>query len=409
MGWLARLTGREAKSGPTVEELLREMFGRPPSKSGVEVTISTALQVSTVLACARVRANGVAQVPLKVYRELPGGGSEPARDHSLFEVLRLRPNPWQTSFELRQMMEFHRTLCGNAYAFINRVRGSIVELIPFEPGQVAVKRNDDYSLAYTVTAPNGRQMTFPSEAILHLRGPSWNGWMGLDTVKLAREAIGLAIATEEAHAKLHKNGVQTSGLYSVEGTLNKAQYDALREWIEQNHAGAANSGRPFILDRAAKWTSLAMSGVDAEHLATRRHQVEEICRALNVFPQMVGYSDKASTYASAEQFFGAHVVHTLGPEYVAWEQALDCSLLGERERRDGLFCKFTVNGLLRGAMKDRAEFYTKLYGVGALSPNDIRALEDMNPYEGGEAYRVPLNMVDPAQEPPPPADPAPNP
>lgn len=398
-GLFGTLAG-ERKAAASSLDLFREIYGSPAVKSGQAVNWKTALEVTTVLACVGVRARGNAQVPLKLFRERADGGRDPAKDHPLYDVLHRRPNPWQTSFEFRTTMEFHRTLCGNAFAFINRVRGKVVELLPLEPGSVTVEQQADWSIRYEVTGKDGRKQVVPAEAIWHLRGPSWNSWMGLETVRQAREAIGLAMATEEAHARLHKNGVQTSGLYSVEGTMTTDQYKQLRAWIEENHASSANSGKPFVLDRSAKWTAQAMTGVDAQHIETRRLQIEEICRALNVFPQMIGHSDKTATYASAEQFFIAHVIHTLGPEYEAWEQSIDVNLLSDEDRAAGLYAKFMVNGLLRGAMKDRAEFYTKLYGIGAINPNEIRALEEMNPYEGGENFRVPLNMTDPNDAPP---------
>lgn len=397
--WNRLLYGSEAKASNGTLDLFREIYGSPPSKSGQTVTWKSALQVSVVLACATVRANGIAQVPFRLMRETGGQNGLstklPATDHALFDVLHRRPNPWQTSFELRQTMELHRVLCGNAFAFLNRVGGRVVEIIPFEPGWVTVKRNPDYSLTYTVRPDNGQAQVFPAEAIWHLRGASWNSWMGMEAVKLAREAIGLAMASEESQARLHEKGVQNTGVYSVEGTLRDEQYEALRKFIEKNHAGSKNAGLPMILDRNAKWLQTQMTGVDAQHLETRKFQVEEVCRTMGVFPQMIGYTDKAPTYASAEQFFGAHVVHTLGPGYEAWEQSADVNLLTKEDRQSGLFCKFFVNGLLRGNIKDRGDFYTKMYGVGALNPNEIRALEDMNPYDGGDKYRVPLNMEDP--------------
>ncbi len=137
----------------------------------------------------------------------------------------------------------------------------------------------------------------------------------------------------------------------------------------------------------------------AQFIESRQYQVEEVCRAFGVLPIMVGRSDKASTYASAEQMFLQHAVHTLGPWYACLEKSASRWLLSEAERRDGYYFKFNVNGLMRGAAKDWAEFYTRLYGVGALSPNDIRELEDMNPYVGGDEYRVPLNMAEPGQNP----------
>lgn len=381
----------------------RELYGGREAISGMLVNANTALEVATVFACARVKANGIAQVPLKLMREGAGAGGMssrlPARDNGLYDLLHRRPNDWQTSFEFRHTVEMHRQVLGNAFIFVNRAGdGRILELIQLQPGRVEVKQENDWRLRYFVTGLDGTKKEFPASAIWHLRGPSWDGVMGLEVVRKAREAIGLAMATEQAHARLHRNGVQTSGLYSVDGPLDKDSHERLKTYIEQQHAGVVNSFKPFVLDRGAKWTPLAMTGVDSQHLETRRHQIEEICRYFNIFPQMIGYTDKTATHASAEQFFGAHVVHCLGPEYEAWEQSMDCNLLSDAERQQGLYTKFSVAGLLRGSTKDRGDFYTKLYNIGALNPNEIRELEDRNPYEGGDQYRVPLNMVDPAAE-----------
>jgi HK97 family phage portal protein len=241
-------------------------------------------------------------------------------------------------------------------------------------------------------------MRFPAESIWHVKGPSWNTWKGMPAVEFAREAIGLSIATEEAHAKLHAHGAQASGVYSVDGTLNPDQYKALRAWIEENLSGE-NRFRPMVLDRAAKWTQISMNGVDSQHLETRKHQVEEVCRAFRVMPIMVGQADKAATYASAEQMFLAHVIHTLCPWYERIEQSIDVNLLTAADRRQGIYAKFLPNGLMRGAAKDRAEFYSKMWQLGAFSPNMILEWEDENPYEGGDARYVPVNYTPTDKEP----------
>ena len=387
MGLIARLLGREQKS-VSVLDLIPHIWGwGREAKSGVTVNWSTALDVTTVFACLQVLANGVSQVPLKLYLPKQGGGSTPATGHPLYRVLYRRPNRWQTSFEFRQTLVFHRGLCGNFYAFKNVVGGEIKELIPLT-SRVAVKRNRDLSLTYCVTAEDGSQMDFPQEAIWHLRGPSWNSWSGLEVVKLAREAIGLAIATEDAHSLLHRNGGKPGGLYSIEGKLGEEQYKKLSAWIEEKIAGP-NAGKDLILDNGAKYTPTMMKGVDAQHLETRRFQVEEICRAFNVKPIMIGHADKTQTYASAEQMFLAHVVHTLSPWYEDLEQSIDVNLLAEDE---DTFAKFTVNALLRGASEARANFYSKALGAGGspawMTQDEVRGLEDLNPM-GGDAAVLP--------------------
>jgi HK97 family phage portal protein len=366
----------------------------PASRSGQNVTVETALQVTTVLACVRVIAEGIAQVPLKLYKERDDGGSDPAKDHPLYRVLYRRPNPWQTSFEFREMLAAHVCLAGRFVAFKNVVNGKIRELIPFLPHEVCVDVDQFRRPVYRVSSEiTGQSQDFPAEAIWHVKGLSWNGYDGLKPLQLAREAIGLAMATEEAHALMHANGAQSTGIYSVDDKLLPDQFLALRNWVEKNMTGEARF-RPMILDRGAKFVPTSMTGVDSQHLETRRHQIEEVCRIFRCAPLMVGYSDKTATYASAEQMFLAHVVHCLAPWYERIEQSIDCNLLSERDLDDGIYAKFNANALMRGAARDRAEYYFRLWQMGALNANEIRAYEEQNPYEGGEIYRAPVNMGD---------------
>jgi HK97 family phage portal protein len=387
MGFWSRLLGREAKSNATLN-LWRDVYGGRESNTGRVVNVQTALEVTTVLRCAGVIADGIATVPVKLFRKEPGGSRRAeAMEHPLHDVLTVAPNEWQDSLQFRETLAFHLVLTGNAFCFINRVRGRVVELLPIEPGKVSVKQGNDWSLAYEVTGLDGVRRSVPAESIWHIRGPSWNSWIGLESVKLAREAIGLALATEEAHARLHSNGVQPSGAWVVDGTLTRDQHKALTEWIKQNHAGLSHAGEPLVLDRAAAWKSAAMTGVDAQHVETRRLQIEEICRAFGVMPIMVGFSDKASTYASAEQMFLAHAVHTVRPWHRRFEAAIKRGLLTAAERAEGYYPKFLDAELMRGAAKDRGEFYARALGAGGspawMEINEVRGFEDMDEVDWG--------------------------
>jgi HK97 family phage portal protein len=353
----------------------------------------SAMNVTAVIACVRVLAEGVSQVPLNVYRRREGGGSDIATDHPLHLILHRKPNYWQTSFEFRENLMIQVALTGNFYAFKNIVRGKIAEIVPMPPGSVEPKRSDSGVITYVYTSAGGDQKELPASAIWHVRGPSWDTWQGMDAVKQAREAIGLAMTTEDAHIRLHENGAQPSGLYSVEGSLDKEQYKALSDWVMSQISGA-NRLKPLILDRGAKWTPSAMSGVDAQHLDTRKFQIEEICRSFRVLPLMIGHADKTQTFASAEQMFLSHVVNTLMPWYERIEQSADVNLLTDSDMAGGIYVKFVPNGLMRGAAKDRAEYYMKRWQMGTLNANEIRELEDENPYLGGDIYRVQLNTTD---------------
>lgn len=393
MGFWKRFLGIESKAGTRVltsadlEDLLRSGGA---SRSGVAVNLDSALGVSTVLACVTKIANGVAQVPWKLYRDTDSQ-REPASDHPLAQIIYRRPNPWQTSYEFRETLLFHVLLTGNAFVFVNRTgrRREVSELLPLDPGCVTVKQNADYSVEYTVTSPNGGHQTFGQDAIWHLRGPSWNSWLGMDAVKLARDSIGLSIALERGQSEFQANGAKTSGMYTVKSKLSPEKYAQLRAWFDKEFTGDG-AYRPLILDDDASYHPFTMTGVDQQLIETRKHQIEEICRAFGVMPIMVGHADKTATYASAEQMFLAHVVHTLDPWYQRIEQSADVNLLSDEDRRAGYYTKFSPNALMRGAAADRANFYTAALGTtqqpGWMTRNEVRALEELSPVAGGDEF-----------------------
>lgn len=392
MGIIDRLFGRkDEQKSVSFDPVWLDFFGARQSKAGVPVSWERALDVSTVFACIRVIAEGVAQVPLRVMKELTNGkGSEPALQHPLYKVLNSKPNQWQTSFALRETMIFHLALTGNAFFYKNIVRNRVKELIPIDPGCVTVTRNNDYSLTYTVAGIDGRSMDFPQSLIWHIRGPSWDTWRGLDAVRQAREAIGLTIATENTQAEMHANGLQTSGTYSTEQKIDPEKYKQIQAWIAAQISGS-NRHKPFVIDSGFKWTQQSMTGVDAQHIETRKFQIEEICRAFRVLPPMVGHSGQSMTFASAEQIFLAHVIHTLMPWVVRIEQSIDNDLL-DGDEDEGFFAKFNMNSLMRGASADRAAFYSKALGAGNspawMTQDEVRAEEDLNAM-GGDAANLP--------------------
>ena len=222
--------------------------GRISAKSGQAVNLQSAMRVSAALACMRVLSQGAAQTPFKLFREEEQDGLRrirPARDHDVYDVVTSRPNSWQTSFEFRETMVLHACM-GNAYVFKNRYRGKVAELILLNPSRVRPEQKDDWSITYKVSGKDGTQFELAQADVWHVRGPSWDGFLGMDTLSLAREALGLSLALEESHARLHANGVKPSGTYSVEGTLDGEQYAKLAAALKKQ-AGAESSGSPLIL------------------------------------------------------------------------------------------------------------------------------------------------------------------
>jgi HK97 family phage portal protein len=357
--------------------------------AGVTVSASTALQVSTVLACVKVIADGCATPKLHVYRETAGGRREMATNIPEYRLLARRPNEWQTSYEWRRQMTVHAALTGTGLSI--KVRGDnrrVRELIPIQPGQWDVRRVGRYELRYRVWDEWGYIGEFTPDDVFVLNGLQWDWVKAMDAVSLARQSVGLAMASERSQAGFHENGVKVSGIYSVEGNLSAEQYEKLRAALKK--AATDRAGEAMVLDRSAKFQPTGMTSVDAQHLETRRMQVEEVCRAFGVFPLMVGHSDKTATFASSEAFFAAHVKHTLAPWHAAWTQRIDEMLL---DGSGPLYGEFDTRYLLAGAQKDRAAWARTMTEMGIYTRNEIRDEEGMDPLPGLDDPLTPMNMT----------------
>ena len=373
------------------EDILSELAGNGvASKSGARVNWKTALQITTAFACARVIADGLAQVPFKLFRDLPNGGKVAATDHPLYDLMASKPNDHQTSYEMREQAALHLVFCGEAFIWKNQIGNRVVELLPYEPNNMTVKR-DGWNIGYEVTTENGRRIPIPANEIWHLRGPSWDGFVGLEAIKLAREALGLALVTEEHSARMFSNGARPGGILTTEGTPKPEDRAAMRDSWQQTYGGVANAFKTALLWGGIKYEPIGMQADQAQLIEQRRFQIEEICRFARVLPIMIGHYDKSATFASAEQMFLAHVVHTLGPWYARIEQSADINLLTDKERKAGLYFKFLPQALMRGAHKDRAEYFSRALGAGGspawMTQDEVRQLDELNP-QGGDAAKL---------------------
>ncbi len=408
MGFLSRAVAERKASQLTYDQVAALLDGsNGGTVAGVAVTDKTALQVSTVLACVKVIADGCATPDLHVFREKEDGTREKATNIPEYRLLARRANEWQTAFEWRRLTTLHAALTGTGISI--KVRGDnrrVKELIPIMPGRWDVREVSRYEVRYRCWDDFGMIGEFQPDDVFVLQGVQWDWVKSLNAVALARSAIGLAIATERSQASMHENGLRPSGVYSVDGSLTQEQHERLAAWIKAK-SGPDKSGTALVLDRSAKWVQTAMSGVDSQHIETRRMQVEEICRGYGVFPIMVGHSDKSATFASSEAFFAAHVKHTLAPWHRAWTQRLDEMLL---DGSGPLFAEFDTRYLVAGSMRDRAQWARTMAEMGIYTRNEIRDEEGKDPLPGLDEPLTPMNMnsgkKDPSNENDPPPDPA---
>jgi HK97 family phage portal protein len=396
--FLDRILGRKAAelSYDQIADLIGGSGG--VKIAGVSVNEKTALQVSTVLACVKVIADGCATPPLHVYREIKDGERvtrKKAINIPEYRLLNRRANEWQTSFEWRRLMTIHAALTGTGLSIkVRGENGRVRELIPVAPDQWTMQKISRYEIRYRCYDEFGLIGEFKPDDVFIIRGAQWDWATSMDAVALARSAIGLAIATEQSQAAMHANGLRPSGTYSVDGTLNPEQHERLTAWIKKK-TGVANTGDPLVLDRGAKWLSTSMNGVDAQHVETRRLQIEEVCRGYGVFPIMIGHSDKTSTFASSEAFFAAHLIHCLAPWHRAWTQRLDETLL---DGSGPLFAEFDTRYMRAGSMKDRAQWARTMAEMGIYTRNEIRDEEGKDPLDGLDDPLTPLNMAQGADQ-----------
>lgn len=355
-----------------------------PTKSGAQVSVNTSLQVTAYYRAVLAIAEGIAQLPVTLMKR-GERGSEPAKDHPLYDVLLHQSNNLQDSFQFFRTMLMHAAGAGNGVAYKVMVNGQVRELIPIRPETVQINLPNRFNLVqYDLTFENGAFASVGKEDVFHIAGPSWSAYKGLDPSVLGREAIGLARATEETHSRLHANGARPSGTLESDTKLDAAQVELLRtQWLE-SYSGTANTGKTPILSGGLKWKQIEQKGVDAEYLDTRKYQLEEIARLIGVFPIMLGHAgDQTPTFASADAFLEAHVRYSLQPWIKSVKGAAETQLLTRDERDAGYYVLIDTAELLRGSLKDRTEYYKAALGTnsspGWLSPNQVREDDGWNP------------------------------
>lgn len=370
------------------------------SAAGKRINERSAMQMTAVYSCVRILAEAVAGLPLHLYRYKEDGGKEKALDHPLYLLLHDEPNPEMSSFVFRETLMTHLLLWGNAYAqIIRNGRGEVMALYPLMPDRMAVDRDDKGQLYYEYTtsaddAPisKGSIVRLKPSDVLHIPGLGFDGLVGYSPIAMAKNAIGLAIATEEYGSKFFANGAQPSGVLEHPGTIKDPQ--RVRDsWMSQ-FGGSANSNKIAVLEEGLKYTPISISPEQAQFLETRKFQINEIARIFRVPPHMVGDLEKSS-FSNIEQQSLEFVKYTLEPWLVRWEQSIQRTLFSADEKKR-YFVRFNVEGLLRGDYASRMNGYAVGRQNGWMSANDIRELENLDRIpaeEGGDLYLINGNMT----------------
>ena len=371
------------------------------STAGKNVSERSAMQMTAVYACVRVLSEAVAGLPLHLYKYTDKGSKEKAIDHPLYFLLHDEPNPEMCSFVFRETMMTHLLLWGNAYAqIIRNGKGEVMAIYPLMPSRMTVDRNEKGELYYKYQLSRDDAQTMKGSSVilkptdvLHIPGLGFDGLVGYSPIAMAKNAIGLSIATEEYGSKFFANGAAPGGVLEHPGTLkNPAR---VRESWNQAFGGSANSSRTCVLEEGMHYTPITIAPDQAQFLETRKFQLNEIARIFRVPPHMIGDLERA-TFSNIEHLSLEFVKYSLDPWLVRWEQSMSRVLFTDDEKKN-YFIKFNVDGLLRGDYQSRMSGYSVGIQNGFLSPNDVRELENMDliPDElGGNRYLCNGNMID---------------
>jgi len=408
MGIVSRMFEARSASYSAKDPALAELWGGRRTASGQDVTPDTALRVSAVYACVTILAQTVAMLSKSVKDVSEDGSKHILKKHRVHRLIRKRPNRWQSPFEFFEMMEGHRLLRGNAYAKIAYSPGRQQnELVPLHPDHVfpfvitpsgATYYMSDNSpcppegskLWYHYFPLNGEAEVLSAEEVLHIRGFSVNGIVGLGVIKrAAQEAVGLAMAAEEHGASMLKNSAQVPAAIKHPKKLNDDAFSRLKSDLRAGgeYAGSGSSGKTIILEDGMDIVKLGMTADEMQYLETRKFQVEDIARIFNVPLILIGHGDKAPTYASAEQFFMSFKVHTVQPIVVRWEEAMQRDLLYPSEI-DDVEVDFDLDSMMRGDAAARAVYLKARFEMASITPDQVRIYEGENPTGKEEAQRL---------------------
>ncbi|MDO7888278.1 phage portal protein [Hymenobacter cheonanensis] len=356
--------------------------------AGVTVNEQTAVTLSAVWACVRVIAESVAQLPLLVLDNSTRGARRLATEHPAYLLLTLEPNPRQSAFNFWELMVATAALWGNAYALIERdARFTLLGLHWVHPRNVEVIEYGGELFYQLVGEKQPRQ----AYEVLHIAGLGFNGVTGRSVLSVMAENMRLGLSAQQFGTNFYENGANIGGVLETAAKIDDSVLTRLRKQFADHNGGMQNSHKPLILEQGMKYVKVGMPPVDAQFIETRKVQAEEIARAFRVPQHKIGILDR-STNNNIEHQGLEFVTDTLGPWLVRIEQECKRKLLTERQKPTYAI-KFDYDGLLRGDVTARGNFYKSLWGMGVLSANDIAEMEDRDHVPGGDERYVPLNMV----------------
>lgn len=393
MGLLSFFGLQRRSDSVSNNELMRILLGGNTTKAGQNVTVDTSFGIPALWAGFRMLGHTMASLPLEVF-ERQKGGEYPAVDHPIYELLTKQPSQLYNAFNWKEMMQVNLESFGNAYARIYRKKAEVYELEWLDPNNVTVlynrtKRIKKYKVRYGGDASD--EEILDHDQILHLMIMSKDGLIGRSPINACKEALGMMLSAQEYGAEFFANGAVPSGIFSTPAELTPAQVTQLQNLWKEKYQGSKNAGNVAIMHSGARFEQISAKPVDADFVKTMKWTGEQVAQMLGIPPHILGVLDR-STNNNIEQQSTDLVVHGVRPRAKCWEVELNTKLFLTPETRKRFHIRYNLDSLLRGDTAARGEFYSKLFNIGVLSPNDIRLQEHMNARPGGDEYFVQVNM-----------------
>jgi HK97 family phage portal protein len=369
---------------------LVDLFGGT-TDAGVSVSEQSSMRTSAVYGCVMLIAKAIGSLPLKVYRRKSNGDSVEVPDTLPYYLLHDEPNPAMTSCVWREFLTANVLLGGNAYAAIGRNHANqIIDLFPIPSSAVTPERVNGRN-RYHVRVGDGTTETIDQSDMIHVPGLGFDGVKGLSVITAAaKQAVGLALATEQHGSKLFSNGARLGVVLKHPKTLSKDAQMRLKAQFDQQQGGLSNAFKSMVLEEGLDVTNISMTSEDAQFLETRRFQVEDIARFFGVPPHMIGHTDKQTSWGTGvEQNTLGFLIFTLLPWLTRFEQEFNRKLFP----RSPFYAQFKVQGLMRGDSAARSAYYASGHQNSWLTTNEIRRAEDLAPVPGGDTLFVQTNLT----------------
>lgn len=367
-------------------------FGSHITPAGSVVTPETALKLSVVWACVKLRAETISTLPLHLY----DADKKIAKDHNLYRILHDSPNIDMCASEFWQVQSACIDLWGNAYNLITRrADRSVISLEPLFPSGMQVKRSLNGSLEFHYREHDGSTTIYHEDEILHFKGFTLDGLVGLSPIQFFAQTIGMQFDANGQAQDWFKNGLKVGGfLETGEETLTDEQREGLRARLIE-FSKPENAGKYMTLEAGMKVSSassIRINPADAQLLESRYFGIEEICRAYMVPPPLVGHTSKSSSWSSSyDGMKQGFLTFGLRPSLVRFEQVIARKLLVTKDKYQ-FRPKFSVQGLLRADDGARADFYEKVTRNGLYTRNEVRELEDLPRSDDPSADQLMVQM-----------------